>query len=141
MTVNKVILIGNLGQKPEVRTSGGGLSISKLRIATSDRRKGSDGQWNDMTEWHSVVVFGSQAENCAKFLDKGRQVYVEGRLQTNKWQDKEGKDRWTTEIIANQVKFLSNRGAGGDTGYQSNSSSSSNYQSNDFSNPNDEIPF
>jgi single-strand DNA-binding protein len=133
-----------LGQKPELRTSGGGLSISKLRIATSDRRKGSDGQWNDMTEWHSVVVFGSQAENCAKFLDKGRQVYIEGRLQTNKWQDKEGKDRWTTEIIANQVKFLSNKSSGGDSSYQGNSSSgssNSNNQSNNFSNPSDEIPF
>ena len=98
MSVNKVILIGNLGQRPELRTTGGGLSVSSLRIATSDRRKGSDGQWADNTEWHSVVVFGSQAENCCKFLDKGRQVYVEGRLQTRKWQDKEGRDRWSTVL-------------------------------------------
>ena len=148
MTVNKVILIGNLGQKPEVRSSGSGLSIARLRIATSDRRKGADGQWADATEWHSVVVFGNQAENCAKFLDKGRQVYIEGRLQTSKWQDKEGQDRYRTEIIANNVRFLSNKGAGGgDNQYQSNKSFSnsapaSNNFSNDYaSNVNDDIPF
>ena len=124
MTVNKVILIGNLGQKPEVRSSGSGLSIARLRIATSDRRKGADGQWADATEWHSVVVFGNQAENCAKFLDKGRQVYVEGRLQTRKWQDKDGNDRRTTEVVASDVRFLSNRGDNA-----SSSSGSSNYSS------------
>ena len=145
MTVNKVILIGNLGQKPEVRTSGGGLSIARLSIATSDRRKGADGQWADATEWHSVVVFGNQAENCAKFLDKGRQVYVEGRIQTSKWQDKEGQDRWKTEVIANQVRFLSNRGGSGDGQYQSDNSFSSAPQkssnSNFGNNVNDDIPF
>ena len=147
MTVNKVILIGNLGQKPEVRSSGSGLSIARLRIATSDRRKGADGQWADATEWHSVVVFGNQAENCAKFLDKGRQVYIEGRLQTSKWQDKDGQDKYRTEIIANQVRFLSNKGASsGDNQYQSNNSysapSSGNNYSNDLaSNVNDDIPF
>ena len=149
MTVNKVILIGNLGQKPEVRSSGSGLSIARLRIATSDRRKGADGQWADATEWHSVVVFGNQAENCAKFLDKGRQVYIEGRLQTSKWQDKDGQDKYRTEIIANQVRFLSNRGASsGDNQYQSNNSysnsapSGGNNFSNDLaSNVNDDIPF
>ena len=143
MTVNKVILIGNLGQKPEVRTSGSGLSIARLSVATSDRRKGADGQWADSTEWHSVVVFGNQAENCAKFLDKGRQVYVEGRLQTSKWQDKEGQDRWKTEVIANQVRFLSNRGGSGDSQYQSdNSFSNAPAKNSNFSNNvNDDIPF
>ena len=144
MTVNKVILVGNLGQRPELRTTGSGLSVSSLRIATSDRRKGQDGQWTDLTEWHSVVVFGNQAENCAKFLDKGRQVYVEGRLQTRKWQDKEGKDRWSTEVIANTVKFLSSRG-GAETGggrSSSQSKSAGGYPADDFGvSGNDEIPF
>ena len=114
-----------------------------IMMATSDRRKGADGQWADATEWHSVVVFGNQAENCAKFLDKGRQVYVEGRLQTSKWQDKEGQDRWKTEVIANQVRFLSNRGGSGDSQYQSdNSFSSAPAKSSNFSNNvNDDIPF
>lgn len=109
MSINKVILVGNLGHKPEIRVSGSGLAVLKLRIATTDRRKDSDGSWNNVTEWHSIVVFGSQAENCEKYLDKGSQIYAEGRLQTNKWQDKDGNDRWTTEIIAQQIKFLSSK--------------------------------
>ena len=110
MSVNKVILIGNLGQKPEVTNSNSGLAICKLRIATSDRRKDSNGDWNNATERHSVVVFGNQAESCGKYLDKGSQVFAEGRLQTNKWEDKEGNTRYTTEVIANQIKFLSKSG-------------------------------
>ena len=145
MTVNKVILVGNLGQRPELRTTGSGLSVSSLRIATSDRRKGQDGQWTDLTEWHTVVVFGNQAENCAKFLDKGRQVYVEGRLQTRKWQDKEGKDRWSTEVVANTVKFLNSRGgaeAGGGRPAPQSRSGGGGYPADDFGvSGNDEIPF
>ena len=145
MSVNKVILIGNLGQKPELRSTNGGLSVTKLRIATTDRRKGNDGQWADSTEWHSVVVFGGQAENCSKFLDKGRQVYIEGRLQTRKWQDRDGNDRWTTEVVANSVKFLGGKNQA-DQG--SSYDNSSNYQSSNASSSDyggggggDEIPF
>jgi single-strand DNA-binding protein len=104
--VNKVILIGNLGQDPEVRRTSSGASVCTLRLATAERRKDASGQWVDHTEWHSVVTFGTVADNCGRFLKKGRQVFIEGRLQTRKWQDKEGKDRYTTEVIAMNVQFL-----------------------------------
>lgn len=120
MSVNKVMLIGNLGQKPEVKTTHSGTSVTTLRIATSDRRKDKQSeQWVEQTEWHSVVVFGSTAESCGRYLDKGRQVYIEGKLQTRKWQDKEGNDRWSTEVLANKVKFLGSKGA---TAYNSGES-------------------
>ena len=90
------MLIGNLGQKPELRQTNSNLAVTRLSIATTERRKGADGNWTNQTEWHNVVVFGRQAENCAQFLDKGRQVYVEGRLQTRKYQDKDGNDRRST---------------------------------------------
>ncbi len=114
--VNKVILIGNLGQDPEIRTTGGGSSVCNLRIATTTRRKDQSGQWNDQTEWHSVVCFGRTADNVANFMRKGRQIYIEGRLQTRKWQDREGKDRWSTEVVADNVKFLGSRDGGGGGG-------------------------
>lgn len=117
MTVNKVVLIGNLGADPETRTTASGTAVSNLRLATTDRQKDKDGNWVDHTEWHRVVCFGRTAENVSKYLQKGRQLYVEGRIRTQKWQDREGKDRWTTEIIAEQVRFLGSRGdsAGGQT--------------------------
>jgi single-strand DNA-binding protein len=104
--INKVILIGNLGQDPELRTTAGGTHVASLSVATTDRRKDRDGNWGEHTEWHKVVVFGKTAENVAQYLKKGRQVYVEGRLSTQKWQDKNGVDRWTTEIIGENVRFL-----------------------------------
>ncbi|MED5371117.1 MAG: single-stranded DNA-binding protein [Myxococcota bacterium] len=114
--INKVILVGNLGQDPEMRTTGSGMAVCTLRIATSSRRKDQSGQWVDQTEWHSVVCFGRTAENAGNYLRKGRQVYIEGRLQTRKWQDKEGKDRWTTEVVCNELKFLGGRDGGGGGG-------------------------
>jgi single-strand DNA-binding protein len=113
MTVNKVILVGNLGADPELRTTGGGTPVANLRVATSDRRKDRDGNWSDFTEWHRIVVFGKQAENVNKYCRKGKQLYIEGRIQTNKWQDRDGRDRYTTEIIADTVRFLGGRGDGG----------------------------
>jgi single-strand DNA-binding protein len=110
MGLNKVMLIGNLGADPEVRYTPNQQAIGNLRVATAERRKGQDGQWTEHTEWHRVVVFGKTAENCAQYLTKGRPVYVEGRLQTRKWQDKEGKDRYSTEIVASTVQFLGGRG-------------------------------
>lgn len=112
--INKVILIGNLGRDPEVRTTQGGSSVCTLSVATAERQKDRDGNWTDHTEWHRVVVFGQAADACAKYLAKGRQVFVEGKLRTNKWQDKDGQDRYTTEIIAFEVKFLG--GASADSG-------------------------
>ena len=116
MTVNKAILIGNLGQDPEMRTTGSGTTVANLRLATTDRRKDRDGNWTDHTEWHSVVVFGRTAENVARFCKKGKQLFIEGRIQTRKWQDKDGRDRWSTEIVADNVRFLSSRGDGGGGG-------------------------
>lgn len=106
MSVNKVILLGHLGADPEVRYTQSQTAVCNLRIATNDRRKSADGQWTDHTEWHRVIAFGKTAENCSTYLKKGRQVFLEGRIQTRKWQDKEGKDRYTTEIVANTVQFI-----------------------------------
>tara|TARA_R100000278_G_scaffold110649_1_gene87903 strand:+ start:189 stop:596 length:408 start_codon:yes stop_codon:yes gene_type:complete len=105
--VNKVILIGNLGQDPEVKETKTGNHVCKLRLATTDRRKDRDsGDWSDHTEWHNVVCFGKTANNVAKYCQKGKQIYVEGRLQTRKWQDKDGRDRYTTEVIGDNIRFL-----------------------------------
>lgn len=109
MSVNKVILLGNLGKDPELRYSAGQMAIASFSIATNERKKDQSGQWVDHTEWHNVVVFGKTAENCANFLKKGRQAYIEGSIRTRKWQDKEGKDRYTTEILANTVQFIGGR--------------------------------
>lgn len=112
MSVNKVILIGHLGADPETRTSQAGSMVANLRLATNERQKDRDGNWSDHTEWHRIVCFGKTADNVARFLKKGREVYIEGRLQTRKWQDKNGQDRWSTEIVANDVRFLGGKGDG-----------------------------
>ena len=114
--LNKVMLIGRLGADPEVRNTNSGSTVANLRIATTERRKDQDGNWNEQTEWHSVVCFGRTAELVERYLSKGRQVYIEGRLQTRKWQDREGKDRWTTEVVAFTVQFLGSRDGGGGGG-------------------------
>ena len=124
MSVNKVILIGNLGKDPEVKYTQQQVAVCRLVIATNERRKDASGTWSDHTEWHNVTAFGKTGENCGKFLKKGRQVYVEGRLQTRKWQDKEGKDRYSTDIVADTVQFLST-GAGGGRGAENSSYESS----------------
>lgn len=111
--VNKVILIGNLGQDPELRSTAGGQSVASLRVATTEKFKDKEGTLQERTEWHSVVVWGRDAENVHRFCKKGKQLYIEGRLQTRKWQDKEGKDRYTTEVVADTVRFLGGAGGGG----------------------------
>lgn len=114
--LNKVMLIGNLGADPEARQTTSGSALTEIRLATSESYKDKDGQRVEKTEWHRVVVFGSQAESVARYLSKGSKVYVEGRIQTREWQDKEGQKRYTTEIIASHVTFLDKRsesGAGG----------------------------
>lgn len=105
-SVNKVILIGNLGADPEVRFTGGGQSVATLRIATTERWIDKSGQKADKTEWHRVIAWGKQAELCKEYLSKGRQIYVEGRLQTREWTDKEGSKRYTTEIVSQRIQFL-----------------------------------
>jgi single-strand DNA-binding protein len=111
--VNKVIMVGNLGRDPEVRYTQSGNAVCNLRLAVTERRRDGE-EWKDHTEWVNIVCFGKTAENAGKYLSKGRQIYTEGRLQTRKWEDKEGNDRYTTEVVANQVVFLGGRdGASG----------------------------
>ena len=113
--VNKVILVGNLGKDPEVRYSPNGGAVANITIATSESWKDkTSGEKQEKTEWHRVVFFGRLAEIAGEYLKKGAQIYIEGRLQTRKWQDKEGKDRYTTEIVANEMQMLGSReGRGG----------------------------
>lgn len=112
-SVNKVILIGNLGKDPEVRFTSGGQAVCQFSIATSEKWKNkTTNEWEERTEWHNIVVWGKQAELCKEYLAKGRTVYIEGRLQTRSWDDKEGKKRYTTEIVATTVRFLGGRKEG-----------------------------
>lgn len=110
--VNKAILIGNLGRDPEVRYTQSGTAVANFSLATTERTK-KDGEWVDHTEWHNIVTFGKIAENCGKYLTKGASAFVEGRIQTRKWTDKEGKERQTTEIVAQNIQFLGGKGGGG----------------------------
>lgn len=109
--LNKVMLIGRLGRDPELRYSQSGLPIANLRLATDESYVDKEGNKVERTEWHSIVVFQRQAENCANYLTKGSLIYVEGSLQTRKWQDQQGQDRYTTEIKAQRVNFLERKGA------------------------------
>ena len=140
---NKVILVGNLGQKPEMRYTATQTAVANISIATTESWKDKEsGENRDKTEWHRVVFFGNLAEIAERYLDKGSSVYVEGKIQTRKWQDKEGKDRWTTEILGNQLTMLGSRSSN-DTGSQQDSSSQTPFPEDD-SGPglsDDDIPF
>ena len=110
--VNKAILIGNLGGDPEVRYTPSGVAVARFNIATSEEWKDRDtGEKRERTEWHRIVAWRRLGEICGEYLSKGKQVYVEGRIQTNAWEDKDGNKRYTTEIVANTVQFLGGRGA------------------------------
>jgi len=115
-SVNKVILIGNLGRDPELRYTQGGQAVANFTVATNERFSSKDGEKQERTEWHRIVAWGRTAELCAQYLSKGRSVYLEGRLQTREWEDKEGQKRRTTEIVATMVQFLGGRGEGGSSG-------------------------
>ena len=115
--INKVILVGNLGQDPQTRAMPSGKTVVNLRIATSDQwRDKQTGENKENTEWHTVVMFDRLAEVAAEYLRKGSQVYIEGKLRTRKWQDKEGNDRYSTEVVANEMQMLGGRGGGGGGG-------------------------
>ena len=116
--VNKVILIGNLGKDPEVRYTPSGQAVANFTIATTESWTDKQGQRQERTEWHRIVVWGKTAELCGEYLAKGRQVYLEGKLQTRSYDDREGKKVYTTEIVANTVQFIGSRGdaAGAGTG-------------------------
>jgi len=112
--VNKVIIIGNLGQDPETRYMPSGSAVTNLRVATNESWKDKQtGEQKDRTEWHRVAMFGRLAEIAAEYLGKGSQVYIEGKLRTRKWQDKDGNDRYTTEIVADEMQMLGGRSGGG----------------------------
>jgi len=113
--INKVILIGHLGADPETRAMPSGMTVANLRLATTENWKDKQsGENQERTEWHNVALFGRLGEIAAEYLRKGSQVYIEGRLRTRKWQDKEGRDRYTTEIIGNEMQMLGGRGGGGE---------------------------
>jgi single-strand DNA-binding protein len=121
--INKVILVGNLGRDPELRHTPQGQAVANFTLATSESWQDRNGQKQERTEWHRIVVWGKLAELCSKYLSKGRKAYIEGKLQTRAWDDKEGQKRYTTEIIANTVQFLdsaagANAGAGASRGGQ-----------------------
>ena len=141
--VNKVILVGNLGQKPEMRYTATQTAVANISIATTESWKDKEsGENRDKTEWHRVVFCGNLAEIAEKYLDKGSSDYIEGKIQTRKWQDKEGKDRWTTEVLGNQLTMLGSRNTS-ESPAQPNDSSSTPFPEDD-SGPgltDDDIPF
>jgi len=115
-SVNKAILIGNLGKDPELRYTPSGQAVASFSIATSEKYKDKDGNWQERTDWHNIVVWGRQGENVKEYLRKGRPVYVEGRIQTRSYDDRDGNKKWITEIVAQRVQFLGGREGGGGGG-------------------------
>ncbi|MBI2382121.1 MAG: single-stranded DNA-binding protein [Gammaproteobacteria bacterium] len=129
MMINKVILVGNLGQDPEIRYAPSGSAIANLRIATSESWKDKQtGERKERTEWHTVVAYDRLAEIMGEYLRKGSQVYLEGKLQTRKWQDKEGKDRYSTEVVASEMKMLGGRPSGGEARFDNGGEGGGGYQ-------------
>lgn len=144
--VNKVILIGNLGRDPELRYTQSGQAVANFSLATSEQFSKKDGTRDERTEWHRIVAWGRTAELCAQYLSKGRTVYVEGRLQTREWENKEGQKQRTTEIVAQSVQFLGgprSGGGGGSAGGSGGSGGGGGGQDGgyDAPPPDDDIPF
>ena len=140
--INKVIIVGNLGADPDSRAMPSGNAVTNISVATSESWNDREtGEKQEKTEWHRVVFFNRLAEIAAQYLKKGSQVYVEGKLQTRKWEDKEGNERWTTEVVANQMQMLGDRMSNNMT--SDNASSSQSSSDNDFSTDDfdDDIPF
>lgn len=145
MSVNKVILVGNLGKDPELRYTPSGTAVCTFSLATTERFKNKQGEQQEKTEWHNIVVWAGLAEICGKYLTKGKQVYIEGRIQNRSYDDRDGNKRYITEIVANEMQMLSRAGdqqGGGGSGRPTS-------QADDFSqapeepqfNPDDDIPF
>jgi single-strand DNA-binding protein len=135
-SVNKVILLGNVGKDPEIRSTPGGTMVANLTLATSDRQKDAQGNYQDRTEWHNLVAFTRTAEIIRDYVKKGSKLYVEGKIQTRSWDDKEsGQKRYRTEIIINDLSLLSGRDEGGSGGYSKSASSASSSASFDQRGP------
>lgn len=149
MSVNKVILVGNLGKDPELRYTASGTAVANFSLATTERYKDRDGQTQEKTEWHNIVVWRQLAEICGKYLQKGKQVYIEGRIQTRAYDDKDGNKRYITEIVADQMRMLGRAGdenSGGGTPRrepQQERQQQSQYEEPPFDtyDPNSDIPF
>lgn len=157
MSVNKVILVGNLGKDPEVRYTASGTAVANFSLATTERYKDRDGNNQEKTEWHNIVVWRQLAEICGKYLSKGRQVYIEGKIQTRSYDDRDGNKRYITEIVADQMQMLGGRGdnqGGGSQRSEPRQERQGNYnqqpqqqqqQQNQYEeppfNPDDDIPF
>ena len=143
-SVNRVILIGNLGKDPETRYMSNGEAVTNITLATTDTWKDKNGEKQEKTEWHRVTFYRKLAEIAGEYLKKGRSVYIEGRLETRKWTDKNGVERYTTDIIASDMKMLGNRGAGSSDSDDSNAPQSNSGKSpgpTGFEDMDDDIPF
>jgi len=116
MSLNKAMLIGNLGKDPELRFTPSGRAVARFPVATSEQWTDANGQRQDRTEWHNIVVWGKQAESCGQYLSKGRQVFIEGSIRSRQYDDKEGQKRYITEVIAQRVQFLGGGGRGDGAG-------------------------
>ncbi len=138
--LNKVILIGNLGRDPELRYTQSGQAVANFTLATTESITKRDGEREDRTEWHRIGAWGKLAEICGEYLSKGRQIYVEGRIQTREWEDKEGNKRWTTEIVARNMQMLGRRSEGPGSGEPAEPSSGSSGPA-EVSGNGDDIPF
>jgi len=141
--INKVILIGNLGADPEIRYTQNGTPVANFNVATSETWRGQDGNKEEHTEWHKIVVWRKLAEVCGEYLNKGSKVYIEGKIRTRKWQDKDGNDRYTTEIEARDVQFLTPKGGVSSSGAGVDSSGYEQSQSYHEPPPGvgDDVPF
>jgi single-strand DNA-binding protein len=140
--INKVILVGNLGADPETRYMPSGSAVTNLSVATSESWKDKQtGEQKERTEWHKVAMFNRLAEIAAEYLRKGSQVYIEGKIRTRKWQDRDGNDRWTTEIIADEMQMLGGRGGGGSAPMSSGGQGQSSPPSPPSDDFEDDIPF
>ena len=141
-SLNKVMLIGNLGKDPEVRYTASGQAVASFSLATSEKFKSKTGEWEERTEWHNITLWGKLAEIAGEYLAKGKTVYIEGRLQTRKWQDKNGNDRYTTDIVGDKMQMLSGKGErreAGSTPAGGGSGGGSSYEEPPFQD--DDIPF
>ena len=142
MSVNKAILIGNIGRDIELRHSPSGMAVAKFGLATNERRKDKEGKWQDQTEWHNIVAFGKLAEFCGQYLGKGRSVYVEGSIRTRTYDDDKGNRRYFTEIIAQTIRFVGPKPQGTETGGGSGSGAGGGGEAPDFPpEGDDDIPF
>lgn len=137
-SLNKVMIIGNLGKDPDLRYTSGGTAVCNFSLATTEKFKAKSGDWEEKTEWHNVTLWGKLAEIAGEYLSKGKTVYIEGRIQTRKWQDKDGNDRYTTEVVGDKMVMLGGKGEGKPA--ESSGGNSGGYSEPPFD-PDDDIPF